>query len=207
MERTACCHCGSLRATVSGEPVIVNVRHCNACQRRTGAIMHSGVYFNKSLVRIEGSEKIYTRDVEGTPRTISFHFCPTCGSSVYWHLDLRPDDYGIAVGGFADPDFPCRPCRCGNRPNIPGSICRKACSIFPSRVFSHLFAGRGRARHTSQERASGPQRVKVRRRGTSAPSPFVTQLRTSAHAIARVKAPAYGQRQICLSAIPFPFPM
>jgi hypothetical protein len=106
MERTACCHCGSLRATVSGEPVIVNVCHCKACQRRTGAAMHSGVYFNKSQVRIEGPEKIYTRDVEGTPRTISFHFCPTCGSSVYWHLDLRPDDYGIAVGGFADPDFP-----------------------------------------------------------------------------------------------------
>jgi hypothetical protein len=28
MERTACCHCGSLRATVSGEPAIVNVCHC-----------------------------------------------------------------------------------------------------------------------------------------------------------------------------------
>lgn len=68
--------------------------------------MHSGVYFKKSLVRIEGPEKIYTRDVEGTQRKMSFHFCPTCGSSVYWHGDVRPDDYGIAVGAFADPDFP-----------------------------------------------------------------------------------------------------
>ena len=106
MERTACCHCGSLRATVGGEPTVVNVCHCKACQRRTGAVMHSGVYFNKSQVRIEGPEKIYTRDVEGVRRKISFHFCPTCGSSVYWHLDLRPDHYGIAVGAFADPDFP-----------------------------------------------------------------------------------------------------
>jgi hypothetical protein len=68
--------------------------------------MHSGAYFNKSQVRIEGPEKIYARDIEGAPRKISFHFCPTCGSSVYWHLDLRPDHYGIAVGAFADPDFP-----------------------------------------------------------------------------------------------------
>ena len=68
--------------------------------------MHSGVYFNKSQVRIEGPEKIYTRDVEGTPRKMSFHFCPTCGSSVYWQNELRPDAYGIAVGAFADPDFP-----------------------------------------------------------------------------------------------------
>lgn len=105
MERTACCQCGSLRATVTGEPVVVNVCHCRACQRRTGAVMHSGVYFNKSQVRIEGPEKIYTRDAT-QGRTISFHFCPTCGSSVYWHLDLRPDHYGIAVGAFADPGFP-----------------------------------------------------------------------------------------------------
>jgi len=67
--------------------------------------MHSGVYFPKPQVQIEGPEKIYTRDVTGE-RTISFHFCPTCGSSVYWHLDLRPEHYGIAVGAFADPDFP-----------------------------------------------------------------------------------------------------
>ena len=106
MERTACCQCGSLRATVmTGEPVAVNVCHCKACQRRTGAVMHSGAYFDKSQVRIEGPEKTYTRDAtEG--RTISFHFCPTCGSSVYWHLDLRPQHYGIAVGVFADPGFP-----------------------------------------------------------------------------------------------------
>jgi hypothetical protein len=106
MERMARCHCGSLRATVVGEPTLVNVCHCKACQRRTGAIVHFGAYFEKSQVRIEGPEKIYTRDVEEVSRKINFHFCPTCGSSVYWHLDLRPDHYGIAVGAFADPDFP-----------------------------------------------------------------------------------------------------
>jgi hypothetical protein len=67
--------------------------------------MHSGVYFSKSQVRIEGPEKIYTRDAQ-KGRKIGFHFCPTCGSSVYWHFDLRPEHYGIAVGAFADPDFP-----------------------------------------------------------------------------------------------------
>ncbi len=105
MKRTAQCHCGSLRAIVSGEPAAVNCCHCKACQRRTGALMHSGAYFEKSQVRIEGPEKVYTRDVEAG-RAISFHFCPTCGSSVYWHLDLRPEHFGIAVGAFADPEFP-----------------------------------------------------------------------------------------------------
>jgi hypothetical protein len=105
MERTACCHCGALRATATGEPTVVNVCHCKACQRRTGAVMHSGAYFNKSQVRMEGPVKIYTREAQ-EERKIAFHFCPTCGSSVYWYLDLRPELCGIAVGAFADPDFP-----------------------------------------------------------------------------------------------------
>jgi hypothetical protein len=105
MERSACCHCRALSLIATGEPTVVNCCHCNACQRRTGAVMHSGAYFPKAQIRAQGSEKTYTRDV-GDGRTINFHFCPTCGSSVYWHLDLRPDHFGVAVGAFADPDFP-----------------------------------------------------------------------------------------------------
>jgi hypothetical protein len=106
MERKARCQCGSLRATVSGEPTIVVACHCKACQRRTGAVIGTTAFFNKSQVRVEGPKKTYTRDIEGVQRKVRFHFCPTCGSSVYWHLDLRPDHYGIAVGAFTDPDFP-----------------------------------------------------------------------------------------------------
>ena len=55
--------------------------------------------------RIEGTNKRYARDAQ-EGRKIAFHFCPNCGSSVYWDADIRPDHYGIAVGAFADPDFP-----------------------------------------------------------------------------------------------------
>jgi len=48
----------------------------------------------------------------------------------------------------------------------------------------------------SPERASThwPLRIKVRSGGTSAPSPFVTQLRTSAHAIAKSERQSPGIR-------------
>ena len=104
MERTAQCHCGSLRVIASGEPNRVYVCHCVPCQRRTGAIMHSGAAYLKNQVRVEGASKVYARNAE-SGYEIRFHFCPNCGSNVYWEGDRFPDEYGIAVGSFADPEF------------------------------------------------------------------------------------------------------
>lgn len=62
MERLAQCHCGSLRATTSGDPLLVNMCHCKACQRRTGALAGNGAAFAKTQVRIEGFSKVFERD-------------------------------------------------------------------------------------------------------------------------------------------------
>jgi hypothetical protein len=105
MERTAQCHCGALRLAVSGEPEWVNLCHCKACQRRTGAVVHSGAYFAKALVRIDGPSKAYARSAD-SGYAIRFQFCPDCGSNVYWEATRFPGHWGIAVGAFADPDFP-----------------------------------------------------------------------------------------------------
>ena len=105
MERTARCHCGSLRVIAAGEPERVYVCHCRACQRRTGAVVHSGCAYPKSRVRIDGDNKIYERDADSGFK-IRFHFCPNCGSNVLWEGDKDPNIYGITVGSFADPNFP-----------------------------------------------------------------------------------------------------
>jgi hypothetical protein len=105
MQRRAQCHCGALQVMATGEPEWVNVCHCKACQRRTGAVMHSGAYFASSRVLIEGATKVYSRPAD-SGLEISFHFCPQCGSNVYWRASRFPDHYGIAVGAFADPAFP-----------------------------------------------------------------------------------------------------
>ena len=105
MERIAECHCRQLRAITSGEPESVYVCHCKACQRRTGAIIHNGSRWLKSQVRIEGEHKIYGRMAD-SGFEIRFHFCPNCGSSVFWEGDRSPTTCGIAVGCFADPSFP-----------------------------------------------------------------------------------------------------
>jgi hypothetical protein len=68
-----------------------------------------GAYFKKERVRSEGPDKIYVRDgQEG--RKLRNHFCPTCGTTVFWEADLRPELIGVAVGAFRESDFP-RPTR------------------------------------------------------------------------------------------------
>jgi hypothetical protein len=75
MERIAECHCGQLKAIATGEPERVYVCHCKSCQRRTGAVVHSGSRWLKSQVRIEGEHKIYGRSAD-SGFEIRFHFCP-----------------------------------------------------------------------------------------------------------------------------------
>ena len=105
MERLAKCHCGALRAIASGEPLLVNMCHCSACQRRTGALASNGAAFAKAQVTIEGETKIFDREAQ-SGRKVRFYFCPSCGTSLYWEADARPDSYILAVGAFADQNFP-----------------------------------------------------------------------------------------------------
>lgn len=105
MDRRATCHCGRLNVIASGEPERVYACHCLACQRRTGTAFHLGSVWAQDQVRVEGEYKTYERDTAAGTK-IRFHFCPTCGSNVFWDTDRRPGTYGIAVGNFADADFP-----------------------------------------------------------------------------------------------------
>ena len=94
MERLAQCHCGSLRATTFGEPLLVAICHCKACQRRTGALAASVAGFAQARVAIEGETKVFDRDGQ-SGRKVRFYFCPNCGTSLYWEADARPDLFSL----------------------------------------------------------------------------------------------------------------
>jgi hypothetical protein len=88
--RTAHCQCRGFRVVVDAEPDTVAICHCQMCQRRSGVPLTCNAYFQKSKVRLEGDHRIYTRDCPDG-RKLNNHFCPTCGSTVAWTLDLRPN--------------------------------------------------------------------------------------------------------------------
>ena len=101
--RTANCHCGALVLSCQGEPEEVVQCHCQACQRRTGSAFNLAAWFSLKNVEIKGETHSYTRSGDlDIPTT--FYFCPDCGSNVYWTSE--PEMIGVAVGCFADPEFP-----------------------------------------------------------------------------------------------------
>jgi hypothetical protein len=102
--RAACC-CGQLRLTCAGEPIRVSICHCLACQQRTGSVFGTQARYHRDQVTIEGRATEFLR-IGDEGNAITFRFCPVCGSTVYWQLSGDPELIAVAVGAFADPQFP-----------------------------------------------------------------------------------------------------
>jgi hypothetical protein len=104
--RRASCGCGQLQVVCTGEPVRVSMCHCLECQRRTGSVFGTQARFRREdFSAVEGRSTAYSR-VGDSGNSATFHFCPVCGSTVYWELGALPDFVAVAVGAFADPGFP-----------------------------------------------------------------------------------------------------
>lgn len=105
--REAACLCGQLRLEVDGDPWIVSLCHCLACQRRTGSAFAMQAAFRPDQVQIFGEFRDYSRISDESDRKEHvFHFCPNCGSQVFYTEPTEPDLIVVAVGSFADPTFP-----------------------------------------------------------------------------------------------------
>ena len=114
--RKASCRCGKLRVTYKGpDPKRITLCHCNSCQMRTGTMFSVQGRFPREKVKIEGKSTKWTFPSKtGEPVTYrscdiggaTYHFCPVCGSTVYWDIAAAPNVIGIAIGTLTDPTFP-----------------------------------------------------------------------------------------------------
>ena len=103
--RHATCSCGQLHLTIEGEPSRIAMCHCLECQRRTGAVISNQARFRREQVTFAGKATAWMRTAE-SGNVLTFHFCPTCGSTVYWENEGFPGYVAVAIGNFADPSFP-----------------------------------------------------------------------------------------------------
>lgn len=103
--RTATCRCGQFRAACTGEPVRVSVCHCLECQKRSGSAFACQARWPDDQVEQTGDFGEWSRTGE-SGETATFRFCPTCGVTVTYTAEGLPGLTAVAVGAFADPQFP-----------------------------------------------------------------------------------------------------
>ena len=102
--RTGECGCGNIKIRTNGEPEIRLICHCKSCQKRTGSDYSHNVYFFHEQVEIIGEVENYTRTAQ-EDRFLTNYFCPECGMTLYWHMDVLPKITGIAISVFDVDDF------------------------------------------------------------------------------------------------------
>ena len=106
MERAAQCACKNVTVVVTGDPQMCFACHCDYCQRATGSIGTFGAVFQEQDVKTLDGETIINDDFPNWPG-LEKHFCAKCGTTVHWiNPTVFPGMRMVAVGCFADPDFP-----------------------------------------------------------------------------------------------------
>ena len=105
--RTASCRCGQLTATVTSEPVRVSACHCLNCKKRSGSAFAVQARWHQDDVEIAGRSKPFVMIADSGNRA-TYHFCPECGSDVFYTIDGKFDDkfnelIAIPLGAFPDP--------------------------------------------------------------------------------------------------------
>jgi hypothetical protein len=103
MSNTARCACGASSITVSGDPQIQGVCHCTNCKQRTGSAFGISCYFRKAdIVERMGQTHIYAFHNAAQDHDQERHFCPTCGTTLFWFISALPELIGIAAGCFGE---------------------------------------------------------------------------------------------------------
>ena len=100
---TGGCYCGKVRFRASGPALHQANCHCANCRRAAGAQAVAWITVRLSEFAFEkGEPKRYQTDT-GAYRT----FCDSCGTSLTYENDERPDEIDITTGSLDDPgDFP-----------------------------------------------------------------------------------------------------
>lgn len=101
MERHGQCLCGSVRFTLTGEPLVVRLCWCRDCQHlaANGTV---NLLVRTDGLSVTGTLAEYTRTAASGNEVIR-QFCPTCGTHLFGRSDARPGFRIVRVGNLDDP--------------------------------------------------------------------------------------------------------
>ena len=94
------CLCGAVRFEIRGPLGVMSHCHCSMCRKAHGAAFGTYSRVKRSdFALISGADSIRTyRSSSSVMRT----FCGTCGATLQWIIDDRPEEIDIAIGTLDD---------------------------------------------------------------------------------------------------------
>ncbi|MEP7243792.1 MAG: GFA family protein [Gammaproteobacteria bacterium] len=75
------CMCGSVRLTLTGEPISVGLCHCRDCQKQTGSAFSMVALVPTAAVTIQGTMAV-VKTIAASGKITQRSFCPQCGSPI-----------------------------------------------------------------------------------------------------------------------------
>ena len=86
---TGRCHCGHIKYEAQGPIVNCSYCDCPGCQRATGTLQAPFVVVRDKGLKLTAAEPAQFRSTSGAKCDSHgvWHFCPKCGSHVFWKSD------------------------------------------------------------------------------------------------------------------------
>ncbi len=101
------CACGTVTLEISGEPIATRQCWCRQCQQLAAGGPTNNAIFKADDVAIEG-ELASSTWVAASGNTLTFHFCPGCGTQIFAHSSARPHLKTMRLGAL-DADHGLKP--------------------------------------------------------------------------------------------------
>jgi len=95
---TGGCLCGAVRYESSGDPLLMLLCHCSQCQKATGGAFMPVVVAKSDGLRVTKGETRAYHSSESAMR----HFCPNCGTPIFFERRGQPEWRGIIAGTLDD---------------------------------------------------------------------------------------------------------
>ena len=94
------CQCGTLRYSISGEPIFAAICHCTMCRRANAAPVVAWAMFQDSQVEFQAAKPHLYSSSEDAQRG----FCRNCGTQISFTASFLPGLIDITVGSLDDPE-------------------------------------------------------------------------------------------------------
>lgn len=99
MGYTGQCACGGVGMAISGDPVAVRQCWCRQCQQIAAGGPTNNAIFPADAVTISGALG-HSQWTAASGNTLTFYFCPSCGTQVYAQSSARLHLKTVRLGMF-----------------------------------------------------------------------------------------------------------